>query len=93
MCRILPLVECGVNNAPSEDEPPRASLIREIYAFLDCYVSFTTTSISSKLSVPLLVWWMMESKLIVLFYFHSPLRTSSVKLSLLRTVCAERLML
>lgn len=53
MCRILPLVECGVNNAPSEDEPPRASLIREIYAFLDCYVSFTTTSISSKLSVPL----------------------------------------
>eukprot|EP00268_Persea_americana_P005391 TRINITY_DN11803_c0_g1_i1.p1 TRINITY_DN11803_c0_g1~~TRINITY_DN11803_c0_g1_i1.p1 ORF type:complete len:2279 (+),score=554.97 TRINITY_DN11803_c0_g1_i1:810-7646(+) len=35
VCRILPLVECGVSNATSEDEPPRASLIREIYAFLD----------------------------------------------------------
>lgn len=49
MCRILPLVECGVSNATSEDEPPRASLIREIYAFLDRSVSFSATSISSEL--------------------------------------------
>ncbi|KAK9271142.1 hypothetical protein L1049_026731 [Liquidambar formosana] len=33
--RILPLAECGVTDSPSEDEPPRASLIREVYAFLD----------------------------------------------------------
>ncbi|KAF8410492.1 hypothetical protein HHK36_003020 [Tetracentron sinense] len=33
--RILPLVDCGVTDAPFKDEPPRASLIREIYAFLD----------------------------------------------------------
>lgn len=36
VCHILPLTDCGVTAAPSEDEPPRASLIREIYAFLDC---------------------------------------------------------
>ncbi|XP_068639643.1 lysine-specific histone demethylase 1 homolog 3-like [Aristolochia californica] len=34
-CHILPLVDCGVTECPSESEPPRASLIREIYAFLD----------------------------------------------------------
>ncbi|XP_039065654.1 LOW QUALITY PROTEIN: lysine-specific histone demethylase 1 homolog 3-like [Hibiscus syriacus] len=33
--RILPLVDCGVSDTPSEGEPPRASLLREIYAFLD----------------------------------------------------------
>ncbi|XWS20999.1 hypothetical protein CRYUN_Cryun30bG0017100 [Craigia yunnanensis] len=33
--RILPLVDCGVSETPSEGEPSRASLIREIYAFLD----------------------------------------------------------
>ncbi|XP_044511651.1 lysine-specific histone demethylase 1 homolog 3-like [Mangifera indica] len=33
--RILPLTECGVTDTPSEDEPSRASLIREIYTFLD----------------------------------------------------------
>ncbi|KAJ0085775.1 hypothetical protein Patl1_09258 [Pistacia atlantica] len=33
--RILPLTECGVTDTPSEDEPPRASLIRQIYTFLD----------------------------------------------------------
>ncbi|KAL5780617.1 hypothetical protein ACOSQ2_011354 [Xanthoceras sorbifolium] len=33
--RILPLSECGVSHSPSENEPPRASLIREIYKFLD----------------------------------------------------------
>ncbi|XP_068646714.1 lysine-specific histone demethylase 1 homolog 3-like [Aristolochia californica] len=35
ICRILPLVDCGVTDCPSENEPQRASLIREIYAFLD----------------------------------------------------------
>ncbi|XP_043713429.1 lysine-specific histone demethylase 1 homolog 3-like [Telopea speciosissima] len=35
MSRILPLVECGVTDVPSEDETPRASLIRQIYSFLD----------------------------------------------------------
>ncbi|KAI9200493.1 hypothetical protein LWI28_008966 [Acer negundo] len=33
--RILPLSECGVSDTPSEDESPHASLIREIYTFLD----------------------------------------------------------
>ncbi|KAA8528713.1 hypothetical protein F0562_036068 [Nyssa sinensis] len=33
--RILPLTDCGVTATPLVDEPPRASLIREIYAFLD----------------------------------------------------------
>ncbi|XAR61683.1 Spermine oxidase [Bertholletia excelsa] len=33
--RVLPLTECGVTASPSADEPPLASLIREIYAFLD----------------------------------------------------------
>ncbi|KAL5985882.1 hypothetical protein ACLOJK_027872 [Asimina triloba] len=33
--RILPLIDCGVANEASKDEPPRASLIRDIYSFLD----------------------------------------------------------
>ncbi|KAG2692700.1 hypothetical protein I3760_08G064900 [Carya illinoinensis] len=33
--RILPLADCGVSDTSFEDEPPRATLIREIYAFLD----------------------------------------------------------
>ncbi|KAH7523544.1 hypothetical protein FEM48_Zijuj06G0023000 [Ziziphus jujuba var. spinosa] len=33
--RILPLSDCGVTDTASTDEPSRASLIREIYAFLD----------------------------------------------------------
>jgi hypothetical protein len=37
--RILPLADCGVSDTPFEDEPPRATLIREIYAFLDHSVS------------------------------------------------------
>lgn len=37
--RILPLSDCGVSDTPSEDESPRSSLIREVYAFLDQYVS------------------------------------------------------
>ena len=39
MSRMLPLADCGVVDMPSEDEPPRASLIREIYTFLDHRVS------------------------------------------------------
>ncbi|KAL6963375.1 hypothetical protein U1Q18_045760 [Sarracenia purpurea var. burkii] len=33
--RVLPLTECGVTASPLVNESPRASLIREIYAFLD----------------------------------------------------------
>ncbi|KAK6939383.1 SWIRM domain [Dillenia turbinata] len=33
--RILPLTDCGVTEMPLEDESPRASMIREIYEFLD----------------------------------------------------------
>ncbi|XP_010263907.1 PREDICTED: lysine-specific histone demethylase 1 homolog 3-like [Nelumbo nucifera] len=35
MTRILPLIDCGVADAPTECETPRASLIRKIYEFLD----------------------------------------------------------
>ncbi|CAI8606543.1 unnamed protein product [Vicia faba] len=35
--RILPLAECGVSDTHSENESPRSSLIREVYAFLDQY--------------------------------------------------------
>ncbi|OAY51110.2 hypothetical protein MANES_05G151700v8 [Manihot esculenta] len=33
--RILPLADCGVTDTPSEEESSRASLIRDVYAFLD----------------------------------------------------------
>ncbi|CAK7346267.1 unnamed protein product [Dovyalis caffra] len=33
--RILPPADCGIIETPSHDESPRASLIRQIYAFLD----------------------------------------------------------
>uniref|UniRef100_A0A5B7ARR0 SWIRM domain-containing protein n=1 Tax=Davidia involucrata TaxID=16924 RepID=A0A5B7ARR0_DAVIN len=33
--RILPLTDCGVTAIPLVDEPLRANLVREIYAFLD----------------------------------------------------------
>ncbi|GFY86098.1 LSD1-like 3 [Actinidia rufa] len=33
--RVLPLTECGVTSSPSADESTCASLVREIYAFLD----------------------------------------------------------
>ncbi|KAM1617186.1 hypothetical protein TB2_015840 [Malus domestica] len=33
--RILPLADCGVTYTACADEPPRASLIRDIYTFLD----------------------------------------------------------
>ncbi|KAK8357364.1 hypothetical protein V6Z12_A05G414500 [Gossypium hirsutum] len=48
--RILPLAECGVTDTPSEGEPPRASLIREIYAFLDQggYINFGIASKKEK---------------------------------------------
>lgn len=37
--RILPLADCGVTEPACGDEPARASLIRDIYAFLDLSVS------------------------------------------------------
>lgn len=40
--RILPLAECGVSDIRSEDESPHTSLIREVYTFLDQYVSLFT---------------------------------------------------
>ncbi|XP_022772687.1 lysine-specific histone demethylase 1 homolog 3-like isoform X2 [Durio zibethinus] len=48
--RILPLVDCGVSDTPSEGELPRASLIREIYAFLDQsgYINFGIASKKEK---------------------------------------------
>ncbi|KAF5740823.1 lysine-specific histone demethylase 1 3 [Tripterygium wilfordii] len=44
--RILPLSDCGVSNAPTECEPPRASLIRDVYHFLDQsgYINFGVAS-------------------------------------------------
>ncbi|KAH9606034.1 hypothetical protein KSS87_006671 [Heliosperma pusillum] len=33
--RILPLVDCGITMTPSDKEPFRASLMRDIYSFLD----------------------------------------------------------
>ncbi|GMI89768.1 LSD1-like 3 [Hibiscus trionum] len=47
---ILPLVDCGVSDTPSEGEPPRASLVREIYAFLDQggYINFGIASKKEK---------------------------------------------
>ncbi|XWS24447.1 hypothetical protein CRYUN_Cryun28dG0103100 [Craigia yunnanensis] len=47
---ILPLVDCGVRDTPSDDEPPWASLIREIYAFLDQsgYINFGIASKKEK---------------------------------------------
>ncbi|GAV76337.1 Amino_oxidase domain-containing protein/SWIRM domain-containing protein, partial [Cephalotus follicularis] len=33
--RILPLSDCGISDTPHEDESPHASLIRQIYIFLD----------------------------------------------------------
>ncbi|KAK7280713.1 hypothetical protein RJT34_25780 [Clitoria ternatea] len=35
--RVLPLAECGICDTHSEDESPRSSLIRDVYAFLDQY--------------------------------------------------------
>ncbi|OWM75006.1 hypothetical protein CDL15_Pgr021357 [Punica granatum] len=35
MSRILSLADCSVSDIPLEDESPRSSLLREIYAFLD----------------------------------------------------------
>ncbi|KAK5839871.1 lysine-specific histone demethylase 1 homolog 3-like [Gossypium arboreum] len=48
--RILPLVDCGVSDTPSEGEPSRASLIRKIYAFLDQggYINFGISSKKEK---------------------------------------------
>ncbi|KAM7274052.1 hypothetical protein ACFE04_028716 [Oxalis oulophora] len=48
--RILPLSECGVSDTSSEEELPRASLIREIYAFLDQsgYINAGIASVKEK---------------------------------------------
>lgn len=40
--RILPLADCGVTDTPPEEESSRASLIRDVYAFLDQSVSLFT---------------------------------------------------
>ncbi|XVF36004.1 hypothetical protein REPUB_Repub19eG0020500 [Reevesia pubescens] len=50
VARILPLVDCGVSGTPSEDEPPEASLIREIYAFLNQsgFINFGIASTKEK---------------------------------------------
>jgi chemotaxis signal transduction protein len=40
--RILPLADCGITETPSQNESPRASLIRQIYEFLDQSVSCVT---------------------------------------------------
>ncbi|XP_060199780.1 lysine-specific histone demethylase 1 homolog 3 [Lycium barbarum] len=48
--RVLPLSECGVYETPLADESPRASLIRQIYSFLDqCgYINFGIASEKDK---------------------------------------------
>ncbi|XP_075082216.1 lysine-specific histone demethylase 1 homolog 3 isoform X1 [Nicotiana tabacum] len=48
--RVLPLSECGVSETPLADESPRASLIRQIYSFLDhCgYINFGIASEKDK---------------------------------------------
>jgi hypothetical protein len=35
---LLMVTDCGVLSSPTNDEPPRASLIREIHKFLDYHV-------------------------------------------------------
>lgn len=42
--RVLPLTDCGVAATPADDEPARASLMRDIYLFLDQSVSSFTGS-------------------------------------------------
>jgi hypothetical protein len=37
---LLMVTDCGVLSSPTSDEPPRASLIREIHKFLDYHVRF-----------------------------------------------------
>ncbi|KAK1360592.1 Lysine-specific histone demethylase [Heracleum sosnowskyi] len=44
---ILPLSGCGVSATPVVDEPPEASLIREIYAFLD-HFAYINVGIASE---------------------------------------------
>lgn len=45
--RILPLSECGISDNAVADEHPQASLIRDIYSFLDRY-SYINFGIASK---------------------------------------------
>ncbi|KAG7542661.1 Amine oxidase [Arabidopsis thaliana x Arabidopsis arenosa] len=48
--RILPVTECGVTGGPSENELPSASLIREVYKFLDQrgYINAGISSVKGK---------------------------------------------
>ncbi|KAG7620694.1 TFIIS/LEDGF domain superfamily [Arabidopsis suecica] len=48
--RILPVTECGVTGGPSESELPSASLIREVYKFLDQrgYINAGISSVNGK---------------------------------------------
>uniref|UniRef100_A0A1J3CA63 Lysine-specific histone demethylase 1-like protein 3 n=1 Tax=Noccaea caerulescens TaxID=107243 RepID=A0A1J3CA63_NOCCA len=48
--RILPVTECGVASGPSESELPSASLIREVYKFLDQrgYINAGISSVKGK---------------------------------------------
>ncbi|KAM0032893.1 putative spermine oxidase transcription regulator Homeodomain-LIKE family [Helianthus debilis subsp. tardiflorus] len=45
--RILPLSECGISDTAVADEHPQASLIRDIYSFLDQY-SYINFGVASK---------------------------------------------
>ncbi|XP_045792149.1 lysine-specific histone demethylase 1 homolog 3 [Trifolium pratense] len=51
VARILPLAECGVSDIRSENENPRTSLIREVYAFLDQYGYINVGVASQKVNV------------------------------------------
>ncbi|EOA15891.1 hypothetical protein CARUB_v10003981mg [Capsella rubella] len=48
--RILPVTECGITSGPSESELPSASLIREVYKFLDQrgYINAGISSVKGK---------------------------------------------
>lgn len=42
---LLMVTDCGVSEEASGEEPPRASLVREIYRFLDYHVSAASSQI------------------------------------------------
>lgn len=67
---ILSLKDCGVTDSPLKEEPPRASLIREIYTFLDCSVSFPFV-ILSIIVLDLLndLWKQIDLRTITLYFF------------------------
>lgn len=67
--RILPLSDCGVYDTPLVDESPRASLVRDIYAFLDQSVSSRILSLFLGL-ISERLW--SDSLLFKLLNFSSP---------------------